>query len=274
MEAKKDTKGKLNYELDFEFIKGMAERMEFYKEKYEPYNWQKPMDIEQIDNAITRHLMEIRTGNLDDDGQKLGHYYALACNAMIAVYQLKNHDKKTVEVEIKDYTIAVGVVKNKNEKPDDIVYAKKGDRVIITDSGEADIVNFTLNKEYILKEDYLSYKAFLVELDDYGSKINGYDNPLSIGMKFKKLSKNEYYINRQRFVHDDGEGWPLEIVSLIENESLIKGKRYNAYKKDVGKYKKGCSFFTITTESMLDIHQLKEYKGKERFFIVTKRENA
>lgn len=273
MEAKKDTKGKLNYELDFEFIKGMAERMAMNKDKYEPYNWQKPMDVEQIDNAITRHLMEIRTGNLDDDGQKLGHYYALACNAMIAVYQLKNHDKKTVEVEIKDYTIAVGVVKNKNEKPDDIVHSKKGDRVIITDRGNTYMSGFTLNKEYVLYKDLNQKNGFFVEKDNNGD-VNGTSIPFKWGMKFKKLSKNEYYINRQRFVHDDGEGWPLEIVSLIENESLTKGKRYYAYKKDVGKYKKGCSFFTITTESMLDIHQLKEYKGKERFFIVTKRQNA
>lgn len=273
MEAKKDTKGKLNYELDFEFIKGMAERMAMNKDKYEPYNWQNPMDVEQIDNAITRHLMEIRTGNLDDDGQKLGHYYALACNAMLAVYQLKNQDKNTVEVEIKDYTTAVGVVKNKNEKPDDIVHAKKGDRVIITDPGVADFVNFTLNKEYVLREDYLSYKAFLVELDDSGCTKNGYDNPLSIGMKFKKLSKNEHYINGQRFVHDDGEGQPLEIVFLIDNINVIKGKPYYGYKLHGGKHTKGCSYFTITNEIM-NILKLKEHQGHERDFIVTKRENA
>lgn len=265
MEAKKDTKGKLNYELDFEFINGMAERMAMNKGKYELYNWKNPMDVEQIDNAITRHLFKIRNGITDDDGQKLGHYYALACNAMIAVYQLKNHDKKTFETE-KEETF-------KSQSKIDYSDFKKGDRVIITDRGNTYMSGFTLNKEYVLHKDLNQKNGFFVEKDNNGD-VNGTLIPFKWGMKFKKLSKNEYYINRQRFVHDDGEGWPLEIVSLIENESLTKGKRYNAYKKDFGKYKKGCSFFTITTESMLDIHQLKEYKGKERFFIVTKRQNA
>lgn len=264
MEAKKDTKGKLNYELDFEFIKGMAERMAMNKDEYELYNWQKPMDVEKIDNAITRHLMEIRTGNLDEDGQELGHYYALACNAMFAVYQLKNQTKNTVETE-KEETF-------KSQSKIDYSDFKKGDRVIITDRGNTYMSGFTLNKEYVLHKDLNQKNGFFVEKDNNGD-LNGTLIPFKWGMQFKKLSKNEYYINRQRFIHDDGEGHPLEIVSLIENESVIKGKRYSAYKYNGGKYTKGCSCFTITNEIM-NILKLKEPQGKERFFIVTKRQNA
>ena len=46
--AYKETEGKLFYELDFEFITQMAERMASNKGKYEPYNWQKLDNIEDI----------------------------------------------------------------------------------------------------------------------------------------------------------------------------------------------------------------------------------
>ena len=59
----KQTEGKLNYELDWEFIEAMAERMSENKDKYLPYNWKKEMDLEQIRQAMFRHMIEIMKDN-------------------------------------------------------------------------------------------------------------------------------------------------------------------------------------------------------------------
>jgi hypothetical protein len=89
----KESNGKLFYELDWEFIQGMAERMAQNKgDKYSRFNWKNPIDVEELNQALIRHFMEIQKGNYDD-GQKLGHFYALACNTMMMVYQLKQFSK-------------------------------------------------------------------------------------------------------------------------------------------------------------------------------------
>lgn len=85
----KDEKDKLFYEIDWSFIEKMAERMSKNKNKYPPFNWQNGENIKGINQAITRHFIEIQKGVYSDD-QHLGHYIALAVNAMIAVYQLEN----------------------------------------------------------------------------------------------------------------------------------------------------------------------------------------
>lgn len=87
----KETKGKLTYELDFEFITQMAERMATNKGKYPPYNWQKPIPIEELKQALYRHVMAIMQGETEDDGRKYGHLEAIAVNAMFINYQLKKN---------------------------------------------------------------------------------------------------------------------------------------------------------------------------------------
>ncbi len=87
MTGHKETNGKLSYELSWDFITKMAERMSLNKDKYEPYNWQKPININSIKDAITRHLIEVHIDNYDDE-QQLGHVIALGCNAMILYHQL------------------------------------------------------------------------------------------------------------------------------------------------------------------------------------------
>lgn len=91
--GKKESNGKLFYELDFDFIKQMAERMSENKGKYTPYNWKKPLDIEEIKQATFRHVLEIMEGRYEDDGRLFGHLEAIAVNAMFINYQLKNNDK-------------------------------------------------------------------------------------------------------------------------------------------------------------------------------------
>lgn len=89
MNGIKESKDKLFYELDWEFVEKMAERMALNKgEKYPVFNWKKPINIEDLKQANVRHFIETQKGNYDDE-QKLGHWYALACNAMMIVYQLK-----------------------------------------------------------------------------------------------------------------------------------------------------------------------------------------
>ncbi len=89
-EGVKEEDGKLNYELDWGFLTQMAERMSKNKDKYPPYNWKKPMDIEKLKQATFRHMLEIMNGNYEDDGRMLGHLEAVALNAMMINYQLKN----------------------------------------------------------------------------------------------------------------------------------------------------------------------------------------
>lgn len=85
----KESSGKTRYELDFDFIEAMAKRIES-ETKYPPYNWKKPIDVQELTNAILRHAIELKKGNFDDNGE-LGHLVAIACNAMFTYYQLKNN---------------------------------------------------------------------------------------------------------------------------------------------------------------------------------------
>lgn len=88
----KEEKDKLFYELDWEFVEGMAERMALNKTKYPPFNWMKGIDKDKLNQAMIRHFMEIQKGN-ESDEQYLGHYYALACNAMMIINQIKNANR-------------------------------------------------------------------------------------------------------------------------------------------------------------------------------------
>lgn len=90
-EGEKESCGKLSYELDFEFIEGMAQRMAQNKSKYPPYNWKKPLDPESLKQALFRHVVEIMKDNYQDDGRDYGHFESIALNAMMIVYQLKNN---------------------------------------------------------------------------------------------------------------------------------------------------------------------------------------
>jgi len=92
---KKESDNKLSYELDRYFIEAMAKRMDQHKGKYTPYNRQKPMDIQKLKEALTRHHVEIQKGNYDDE-DKYDHLSAIACNAMFIYYQLKNHEHTRV----------------------------------------------------------------------------------------------------------------------------------------------------------------------------------
>lgn len=88
----KHSEGKLFYEFDWEFIEDMAKRMSKYKDKYPPYNWKKPIDVESLKQALFRHVIEVMKGNYEDDGEERMHFAAIALNAMIINYQIKNKE--------------------------------------------------------------------------------------------------------------------------------------------------------------------------------------
>ena len=88
----KETNGKTDYsEIDWDFIEGLAKRMNKNKEKYEPFNYHKPMDVNLLKQSLLRHIIEILKGEHKDAGQEYGHLFAVALNSMMIYYQLKNN---------------------------------------------------------------------------------------------------------------------------------------------------------------------------------------
>lgn len=95
----KETEKKLIYDIDFDYIKMMAERMQLNRDKYPVGNWKKPLPVEELKQALFRHIMEVMKGNYSDE-QQFGHLVALGCNAFMIIEQLKNNDN----VQINRYT--------------------------------------------------------------------------------------------------------------------------------------------------------------------------
>lgn len=89
--GKKETEGKLFYELSWEFIEEMAKRMANNKsDKYPLFNWKKNICVEDLKQAINRHHIEVMKGNYQDGEELLGHIVSYACNSMMLWEQLKN----------------------------------------------------------------------------------------------------------------------------------------------------------------------------------------
>ena len=80
----KETENKTDYqEIDWNFIEGIAKRMNLNKEKYEPFNYHKPMDVNLLKQSLLRHTIEILKGEHNDAGQEYGHIFATALNSMM-----------------------------------------------------------------------------------------------------------------------------------------------------------------------------------------------
>ena len=102
MSGYKETEKKLIYDIDFDYIKKMAERMQLNRDKYTVGNWKKPLQVEDLKQALFRHTMEIMKGNYSDE-QEYGHLVALGCNAFMIIEQLKQLKQKE-NVSINRYT--------------------------------------------------------------------------------------------------------------------------------------------------------------------------
>lgn len=95
MSGIKETKDKLIYDIDFDYITGMAERMQLNRDKYPVGNWQKPIDISSLQQALFRHTIAIMQNQFSDE-QMFGHLYAVGCNAFMIIQQLKNERAKSL----------------------------------------------------------------------------------------------------------------------------------------------------------------------------------
>ena len=91
MNGYKESVNKLIYDIDFDYITGMAQRMQLNRDKYPVGNWKQKLEIEGLKQALFRHVIEIMKDNYSDE-QKFGHLFAVGCNAFMILEQLKNHD--------------------------------------------------------------------------------------------------------------------------------------------------------------------------------------
>lgn len=92
----KITQGKLNYEIDWDFLELLAKRMEKGKEKYEPFSWKRQTEVESLKQALFRHVLEIMKNNYLDDEQEYGHIAAATANLMMIYYQLTQSKEKEI----------------------------------------------------------------------------------------------------------------------------------------------------------------------------------
>lgn len=92
----KETKDKLFFEIDWEYVEGIATRMSLNKHKYDAFKWKEGINVNELNQALMRHLIAIMKGEIDDE-QMYGHYYALGCNSMMAIHELKKENNKKNE---------------------------------------------------------------------------------------------------------------------------------------------------------------------------------
>ena len=83
----KETENKISYEeIDWDYIKQMALRMNQNKDKYGKGNWKLPISLEDIEQALLRHVIAILNPDLLDPETRQQHLAAIGCNAMILNY--------------------------------------------------------------------------------------------------------------------------------------------------------------------------------------------
>lgn len=71
--------------VNVDFLESLIRVLELGAKKYGEYNWQK-LDVERIENAAMRHLLEILKGNEVDQESGEPHASHLAANAMFLHY--------------------------------------------------------------------------------------------------------------------------------------------------------------------------------------------
>ena len=95
MPGYKETEKKLIYDIDFNYVTKMAERMQLNRDKYPVGNWKQPLEVEDLKQALFRHTMEVMKGFYSDE-QEYGHLVALGCNAFMIIEQLKQKQKQFI----------------------------------------------------------------------------------------------------------------------------------------------------------------------------------
>lgn len=97
MNGYKETKDKLIYDIDFDYITGMAERMQMNRGKYAVGNWKQPLEVDELKQALFRHVISIMQDEYSDE-QIYGHLYAVGCNAFMIIEQLKMKHNETIGI--------------------------------------------------------------------------------------------------------------------------------------------------------------------------------
>lgn len=190
--AYKEKEGKLFYELDWDFITQMAERMASNKGKYEPYNWKKLDNVEDLKQALFRHVIAIMKGEYEDDGREFGHLEAAADDLMMINYQLKNNYNKLVTEN-----------KTKVNEEDKVVL----DDLDLQNTSESFLPDHNPFKEEV---DFDKLTGFI--LDDITYKILKVDE--DIILKKSVLSHYIYEYSKKRFM----EKYNLARIRLLYGE--------------------------------------------------------
>jgi hypothetical protein len=91
----KESDGKIDYsEIDWEFITRMAIRMNKNKAKYGKHNWKLPINLEEIEQALLRHVIAILNPIPNDPETRQEHLAAIGCNAQILNFHLDESNSK------------------------------------------------------------------------------------------------------------------------------------------------------------------------------------
>ena len=188
--AYKEKEGKLFYELDWDFITQMAERMASNKGKYEPYNWKKLDNVEDLKQALFRHVIAIMKGEYEDDGREFGHLEAAADDLMMINYQLRNnYNKLASEKNAKTYNKVRNNHKTKLNEEDEVVL----DDLDLQNTNKSFLPEHNPFKEEV---DFEKLTGFI--LDDITYKILKVDE--DIILKKSVLSDYIYEYSKKRFM--------------------------------------------------------------------------
>lgn len=91
MSALRYNEGKLRWDLvDWEGIEEMLKVLEAGAIKYEPENWKKGLNREEILESIQRHLVAVFKGEEIDMDLMTHHMGNIMCNAMFYLYHFRN----------------------------------------------------------------------------------------------------------------------------------------------------------------------------------------
>lgn len=76
--------------VHYKSLEPMIRVLEYGAFKYAPYNWQKPMPLEQILESMQRHLAALMDGELIDAESGISHMGHIQANAMFYNYHINN----------------------------------------------------------------------------------------------------------------------------------------------------------------------------------------
>ena len=89
-----------------EFILGIGKVLTFGATKYYPYSWKKVTNpIDTYIDALDRHILAFKTGNIYDDETKLHHLFHAATNLMFIWWHSKYNVNAYKEYRARQYKI-------------------------------------------------------------------------------------------------------------------------------------------------------------------------